>query len=327
MSPEQLEGGELGPQSDLYSLGVLMYQMATGVAPLQGNSPLQIAVKRVKEPPASPRERNPKIEAAWESAILRCLAIHPKDRYRNGAELLTALGRPRRPFRWPRKPVLLAAAALALAAGGWWGLSRLSPPPLRPEAARWFREGEVALADGAVTKASKLFERAVESEPGYLSARCRLAETYVELDMRDRAQEQILTALNGRPRNAAERLLCEGVKATLTGQWDQAIAAAKDRNAPLDEARWNEQAGRSPAAAAIYESVIATDASQPGPQLRLANIRIREGQDAAAGPRAQFAFAGLHQFRRDAAPRHLISESLPPDKFPRPEHLHKRPGG
>ena len=284
MSPEQLEGGELGPQSDIYSLGVIMYQMATGVAPLQGHSPLQIAVRRIKEQPRSPRTSNPNIDPAWESAILRCLAIDPKQRFAKGAEVLRALGdRRARVYRIPRKPVLVVAAALALSAAGWWSVTRFQSAPVRPDVARWYREGEVALADGSIAKAAKLFERSLEMDPGYLSARCRLAETYIELDMRDRAQEQILQAVGGSHRSAEERLLCEGVKATLTGQWDQALAAEKDRgNAQLDEARWNERAGRNAEAAAIYESLIKADSSQPGPLLRLANIRIREGKNREA---------------------------------------------
>lgn len=285
MSPEQLEGGEVGPQSDIYSLGVLMHQMATGVAPLQGNSPLQIAVKRVKEQPRSPRDRNPNIDPVWESAILRCLALEPKGRFQKGSEVMAALERERKVPQLGTRPALLAGAAVvvAIAAGGWWAVDRFSTPPVSPEVARWYREGEVALADGAMTKASKLFERALQSDPKFLSVRCRLAEAYVELDMTDRAQEQILQSVDGRHRSAEERLLCEGVKATLIGQWDQALATAKDRpNAQLDEARWNERAGRNAVAAAIYESLIKADGSQPGPQLRLANIRTREGKNAEA---------------------------------------------
>jgi tetratricopeptide (TPR) repeat protein len=177
----------------------------------------------------------------------------------------------------------VVAAALALSAAGWWSVTRFQSAPVRPDVARWYREGEVALADGSIAKAAKLFERSLEMDPGYLSARCRLAETYIELDMRDRAQEQILQAVGGSHRSAEERLLCEGVKATLTGQWDQALAAAKDRgNAQLDEARWNERAGRNAQAAALYEGLIKADSSQPGPLLRLANIRIREGKNAEA---------------------------------------------
>ena len=284
MSPEQLEGGELGPQSDVYSLGVIMYQMATGVAPLQGHSPLQIAVKRIKEQPKPPRHSNPNVDPVWESAILKCLALRPDQRFPSGSAVLESLGK-RNPFtiRIPAKPVLVAAAVLAVALAGWWAVRQLRVPPLRPDVARWFREGEVALADGSIARASKLFERALEIDPSYLSARCRLAESYIELDMRDRAQEQILQSVGASPRSAEERLLCEGVKSTLTGQWDQALAAAKDRgNAQLDEARWNERAGRNTAAAALYEAVIKADNAQPGAMLRLANIRIREGRNTDA---------------------------------------------
>lgn len=180
MSPEQLEGGELGPQSDVYSLGVIKYQMATGVAPLQGYSPLQIAVKRIKEQPKPPRHSNPNIDPVWESAILKCLALWPEQRFPTGSAVLKSLGA-RSPFtiRIPGKPVLAAAALIAIALGGWWTVRQLRVAPLRPDVARWFREGEGALADGSIAKASKLFERALEMDPTYLSARCRLAETYI----------------------------------------------------------------------------------------------------------------------------------------------------
>lgn len=103
--------------------------------------------------------------------------------------------------------------------------------------------------------------------------------------MRDRAQEQILQFVGTSPRSAEERLLCEGLKSSVTGQWDPPSATAKDRtSSQLDESRWNERAGRNGAAAALYDAVIKADDAQPGAMLRLANIRIREGKivDAVA---------------------------------------------
>ncbi|MBM3765899.1 MAG: tetratricopeptide repeat protein [Acidobacteria bacterium] len=294
MSPEQLEGNELGPASDIYSLGVVMYEMATGRPPHEGHSPLQIAVRRLKETPKAPREFAPSIDERWESAILRCLAQAPKDRFETGAALIESLESPAPMITWTaaRKPVF-AAAAMGLAALAWFGYDRFSAPtPLRPDVARWYREGVTAMGDGSPTKAVKLFENALAADSSFTAARCRLAEAYQELDMRDRAQEEMLAAVSGKMRSRSDRALCDGVRAQLTGQWDEAIAAAAMREeigdleeqgvARLDRARWLTLAGRTTDAVSVFESILAKDESQPGAALRLAVIRGRQDKISAA---------------------------------------------
>lgn len=288
MSPEQLEGNELGPASDIYSLGVVMYEMATGRAPHEGHSPLQIAVRRLKESPRAPRELTPSIDSRWESAILKCLAQSPKDRFANGAALIESLESPAPIVTWTtaRKPVF-AAVAFLLAALVWYGYGKFSsPPPLRPDVARWYQEGVTALGDGSPTKAAKLFEQALSADTNFTAARCRLAEAYQELDMRDRAQEEMLAAVNGKVRLRAERAFCDGVQALLTGKWDEAIATfarrEKATTAYIDKARWLERAARFKEAAQEYEQIVAGDGAQPGALLRLGVIRGQEGKNDEA---------------------------------------------
>jgi tetratricopeptide (TPR) repeat protein/TolB-like protein len=91
MSPEQVEGREVTAASDIYSLGVLMYEMVAGVKPFVGETPLATAVMRLKQAPASPRAHRPDLDARWERAILRCLAVSPADRFRSVDGIVAAL--------------------------------------------------------------------------------------------------------------------------------------------------------------------------------------------------------------------------------------------
>ena len=90
MSPEQVTNGELTSASDLYALGVVLFEMVTGRLPFLRRSPLETALAQVADAPPSPREFA-EIEAHWERAILRLLAKDPADRYESAADVVLAL--------------------------------------------------------------------------------------------------------------------------------------------------------------------------------------------------------------------------------------------
>jgi len=93
MSPEQVEGKEANYRSDIYSLGVIIYEMVTGRIPFDGETALSIALKHKNEAPRDPREFNNKIPEALSQVILRCMKKNGESRYQKAEELLSELNK------------------------------------------------------------------------------------------------------------------------------------------------------------------------------------------------------------------------------------------
>jgi serine/threonine protein kinase/tetratricopeptide (TPR) repeat protein len=125
MAPEQLEEGPLTPATDVYALGVVMFEMVTGRLPFDGNTPMAIAMSRLRNPAPSPRRLVPGLDERWEAVILRCLERDPAQRYQRAGEVAAALEEgtplPRRPrTATPERSrrtaaILIAASAVAIA--------------------------------------------------------------------------------------------------------------------------------------------------------------------------------------------------------------------
>jgi eukaryotic-like serine/threonine-protein kinase len=93
MSPEQAMGEQVGPASDLYSLGIVLYEMLTGSVPSEAEGALATAMKHVTEQPLSPRERDPSIPEAMDALVMGLLAKNPEDRCQSAAHFAEDLRR------------------------------------------------------------------------------------------------------------------------------------------------------------------------------------------------------------------------------------------
>src|SRR5262249_53971307 len=132
MSPEQVRGEMAGPVSDLFSFGVILYEMLTGTIPFPGESPISKIMMRITQKPPALHERTSGIPPYLDHVVQRCLEVEPRLRYQSAAEVLADLDRGQvvRPFGLRvrvaarRHPTALAAAAaLAVAVGVYlfWG--------------------------------------------------------------------------------------------------------------------------------------------------------------------------------------------------------------
>jgi eukaryotic-like serine/threonine-protein kinase len=95
MSPEQAMGERVGPESDLYSLGVVLYEMLTCTVPFVAEGPLATAMKHVTELPLPPTKRNPSVPEAMDALVMGLLTKAPEDRYPSAAQLIEDLQRAR----------------------------------------------------------------------------------------------------------------------------------------------------------------------------------------------------------------------------------------
>ena len=93
MSPEQARGLSLDFRSDIYSTGIVLYEMFTGTLPFEGDSPLAVVLKHVNEPPPLPQLKNPRIDPKIAAIIMKCIEKDPRARFQTVGELYEALAR------------------------------------------------------------------------------------------------------------------------------------------------------------------------------------------------------------------------------------------
>jgi len=331
MSPEQARESPLAPRSDLFALGSVLYECLAGRPAFRGANAVEILAEVLHVDPQPPSHYNPRVPPALDRIAAKALAKDPEARYQTAREMLADLRAARAattqrdteetillpaqpsappprtgaawktlhtltaPLRRSRAAAAMALAVLAAAVfGSWWALSDGSYQA-PPEALHWYQEGVAALRDGTYYKASQALELAVKRDPQFTMAHARLAEASLELDLTDRAREEMLRAAppGASPRLArAERSYLQAMELTLTGDFTGAAAVYHDlvartptverADAYLDLGRAYERAEKTREAMEAYLEATRRQSENPAAWLRLATLYGRQMDQAKA---------------------------------------------
>jgi tetratricopeptide (TPR) repeat protein len=295
MSPEQASGEVLDARSDLFSLGVVLYECLTGRAPFAADSLPAVLARVLTWAPPPPSRLNPQSPAHLDRIILKLLEKDRKKRYASAGDLLADLQAPGR-LHSRRRAMTALAGGIVCAGGGtlaWlWNAKRHRDPA--PAAVGWYRDGLAALHNGSYHRASKLLARATEIDPAYAMAHAYLAEAWYELDYLERAKDELLKAmasLGSLP--AVERLHLDAIHQTVIGEFKAAVAkyqeistvVAQDErgSALLELGRSQERNQDTKKAIATYSEAIRLDAQNAAVWLRLGALEARTGAREDSG--------------------------------------------
>jgi eukaryotic-like serine/threonine-protein kinase len=137
LSPEQARGAPVDPRSDIYSLGIVLYEMLTGRVPFSGDAAVEIAMKHLQEVPVPPSRLRPEVPHELDAVVMRALAKDPDQRYASAEEMDADLARVARGLSVSRKTEeamtqVLAGVGAATAATVITRPASVTPPPAPP---------------------------------------------------------------------------------------------------------------------------------------------------------------------------------------------------
>jgi eukaryotic-like serine/threonine-protein kinase len=163
ISPEQAQGKPTIPSSDIYSIGVILYEALTGRVPFEGDSAVAVALKQVSETPRRPSAVNPNIPPALDAVVMRALAKDPDARFKDADAFLKALDAAERAPDQPRPQDTAAYAAVSPEGETDLGEEEYEEWEVRPSRRRWrwvaialLAMGVAALVAYALTRPSQV---------------------------------------------------------------------------------------------------------------------------------------------------------------------------
>jgi serine/threonine protein kinase/tetratricopeptide (TPR) repeat protein len=291
MAPEQLEGGAVAPATDLYALGIVLYEMLTGRTPFPSATPIAAAMERLKNQPDPPSSVVPGLSRVWDGVIKQCLEYEKEKRPRSAGEVAEKLSSGQRPatirqkWRTSRRSVGALIVGLLVLGGslaGWtrWGNNTYRPPSR--DAQNRYDEGTAALHEGTYLKAARALERAVMFDKNFVLAHARLADAYTELEYTDKAKDEMVQAsslelLKNLPQ--VDKDYVEAVRATIARDFPaaveryerilKALPSSGKAFGLVDLGRAYEKAGQDPEAVTTYERAASEASEYPASFLRL----------------------------------------------------------
>lgn len=267
LSPEQATGKSVDGRSDLFALGVVLYECLTGQSAFGGGSVIEIGAQVIHVTPALPSKLNNRIPAELDRVTMKAIEKKVEDRYQTADDLIADLQRVvpnltddgyRRgrsteslaklrtnsasalttiteTFRRPGPPLgIVVLAVVTLALVGWLVIRWLRPGIYVPDprAKAMYDKGTDALRFGAFLQATKALDEAVKIDPDFAMAHARLAEAWFELDYADRAQVEMLRArpVGQSPSSLSQTdaLYLAAIHATVTYDFPGAIKAVTE---------------------------------------------------------------------------------------------------
>jgi tetratricopeptide (TPR) repeat protein len=292
MAPEQFEGDAVTPATDIYALGIILYELVTGLHPYAADTPVAAAIRRARQP-RPPSFLQPKIPKQCDRVVKQCLEYDPQNRFQSAKEVAKALRAGPSSFDSLKKDrpwvLWLASAVVAgmIAVGVFymWRAGHYYQP--KPEALRWYDPGVAAIREGNYVKATRSLQEATAQDSNFAMAHARLAEAWANLDFDGNAQRELLLATpeDGQLR-PLDRMYLDAIRATVTKDHSAEIATYRqilDRlpqdqkpSGYVDLGMAYQRAGDPNHALENYAKAASLDSNSPAPFMRTAILQSRQ---------------------------------------------------